>query len=532
MAWAVAGMDAGSDFTAIGAERGNSYRIWQDATHVRLYEASSNVATLRASFAAANAAGQTHSYQVIYNPLTGVLQVARDGNPLGSWTDTTLLTSGGYLSLRTDGSSVQYDANGNVTRRINPAGIDISLTYDQENRLITVSGNRTASYTYDGDGVLVKAVDSSNNITTVVVGPHYEVRNTTPRKYYYAGSVRVAMRDNGTLYFLLSDHLGSTNLTLDSSGNRLDPNAELRYKPYGDTRYNGGGQKTNYRFTGQRWDQGHGLYWYNSRWFDPLVGRFMQADSIVPDPGNPQALNRYSYVRNNPLKYTDPTGHVFIEGTGGGGGYGTPWWENNRAKDRPFSIRNIGPGGQYGQGEIPLGDHMVSVYLPPTVRTYQNSEGLLPLYEPKYGLATPTSYAPEHDVEDYWWGDEVPGKNAVQPNQWKRVTTQRRVEGPNVQGLVEGLGRGLAGIPASLELSPEPTRGEVAANALIVGANVANGLAGAGWESTFVLQVNPTTGGYRVIILSRPGYAHEQFYRTFQGLYVINWGSETIGRRR
>ena len=408
----------------------------------------------------------------------------------------------------------------------------ISLVCDAENRLTQVTGGKTASYTYDGDGVLVKAVDSSNNITTVVVGPHYEVRNTTVRKYYYAGNVRVAMRDNGTLYWLLTDHLGSTSLTLDSSGNRLDPNAELRYKPYGDTRYNGGGQKTNYRFTGQRWDQGHGLYWYNSRWFDPLVGRFMQADSIVPDPGNPQALNRYSYVRNNPLKYTDPTGHVFIEGTGGGGGYGTPWWENNRAKDRPFSIRNIGPGGQYGQGEIPLGDHMVSVYLPPTVRTYQNSEGLLPLYEPKYGLATPTSYAPEHDVEDYWWGDEVPGKNAVQPNQWKRVTTQRRVEGPNVQGLVEGLGRGLAGIPASLELSPEPTRGEVAANALIVGANVANGLAGAGWESTFVLQVNPTTGGYRVIILSRPGYAHEQFYRTFQGLYVINWGSETIGRRR
>jgi len=219
-----------------------------------------------------------------------------------------------------------YDANGNpsagpstdsgggasgqaVTRRINPAGVDISLTYDQENRLITVSGNRTASYAYDGDGNLVKAVDSSNNITTVVVGPHYEVRNTTPRKYYYAGSVRVAMRDNGTLYWLLTDHLGSTALTLDSSGNRLDPNAELRYKPYGDTRYNPGSQKTNYRFTGQRWDQGHGLYWYNSRWYDPLIGRFMQADTIVPQPGNPQALNRYSYVLGNPLRYTDPTGH-------------------------------------------------------------------------------------------------------------------------------------------------------------------------------------------------------------------------------
>ena len=186
---------------------------------------------------------------------------------------------------------------------------NITLAYDQENRLITVSGNRTASYAYDGDGDLVKAVDSSNLITTTVVGPHYEVRNTTVRKYYYAGDARVAMRDNGTLYWLLTDHLGSTSLTLDSSGNRLDPNAELRYMPYGDMRYNGGGQKTNYRFTGQRWDQGHGLYWYNSRWFDPLIGRFMQADTIVPQPGNPQALNRYSYVLGNPLRYTDPTGH-------------------------------------------------------------------------------------------------------------------------------------------------------------------------------------------------------------------------------
>ena len=191
-----------------------------------------------------------------------------------------------------------------VTQRINPAGVDITLAYDQENRLITVSGNRTASYAYDGDGNLVKAVDSSNNITTVVVGPHYEVRNTTPRKYYYAGSVRVAMRDNGTLYWLLTDHLGSTALTLDSSGNRLDPNAELRYKPYGDTRYNPGSQKTNYRFTGQRWDQGHGLYWFNSRWFDPLIGRFMQADSIVPQPGNPQALNRYLKGRQPCRCYT------------------------------------------------------------------------------------------------------------------------------------------------------------------------------------------------------------------------------------
>ena len=50
----------------------------------------------------------------------------------------------------------------------------------------------------------------------------------------------------------------------------------------------------------------------------------MQADSVVPEPGNPQALNRYAYVLGNPLRYTDPTGHAFIEGTGGGGC--VPWW--------------------------------------------------------------------------------------------------------------------------------------------------------------------------------------------------------------
>jgi len=86
------------------------------------------------------------------------------------------------------------------------------------------------------------------------------------------------------------------------------PLRQAQGEPYGDARYNPGGQKTNYRFTGQRWDQGHGLYWYNSRWYDPLVGRFMQADSIVPQPGNPQSLNRYAYTLNNPLRYTDPTG--------------------------------------------------------------------------------------------------------------------------------------------------------------------------------------------------------------------------------
>ncbi len=66
---------------------------------------------------------------------------------------------------------------------------------------------------------------------------------------------------------------------------------------------------TSYRFTGQREDT-TGLYFYNARYYDPVVGRFAQADTIVPQPGNPQSFNRYSYTLNNPVKYRDPSGHV------------------------------------------------------------------------------------------------------------------------------------------------------------------------------------------------------------------------------
>ena len=52
------------------------------------------------------------------------------------------------------------------------------------------------------------------------------------------------------------------------------------------------------------------MYYYGARYYDPALGRFIAPDTIVPEPGNPQSLNRYAYVNNNPLKYTDPTGHA------------------------------------------------------------------------------------------------------------------------------------------------------------------------------------------------------------------------------
>ena len=75
-------------------------------------------------------------------------------------------------------------------------------------------------------------------------------------------------------------------------------------------RYTDGVTPTKYTFTGQYDYMGDfGLMFFNARWVDPALGRFAQADSIVPGPGNPQAWDRYSYSFNNPVRYTDPSGH-------------------------------------------------------------------------------------------------------------------------------------------------------------------------------------------------------------------------------
>lgn len=93
-------------------------------------------------------------------------------------------------------------------------------------------------------------------------------------------------------------------LATDANGNRI---GELRYTPYGVTRYEWGNIPTNRRYTGQPWE-GVGLYDYGARMYSPSLGRFVSADTVIPNPGNPQDLNRYAYVRNSPLAYVDPDG--------------------------------------------------------------------------------------------------------------------------------------------------------------------------------------------------------------------------------
>jgi RHS repeat-associated protein/uncharacterized repeat protein (TIGR01451 family) len=135
--------------------------------------------------------------------------------------------------------------------------------------------------------------------------------NHTWRSYYHAAGRRVAMRvqDGSTganqVHYLFADHLGSTNVTYNTA---TGSSTAQHYYPWGTVRPGpNNALPTGYTYTGQL-DSGLGLMYYGARHYDPQLGRFISPDTIVPDPGNPQALNRYSYVLNNPLRYTDPTG--------------------------------------------------------------------------------------------------------------------------------------------------------------------------------------------------------------------------------
>ncbi len=144
------------------------------------------------------------------------------------------------------------------------------------------------------------------------------------------------------IYYYSHDHLGSSSLITDSNGEEV---IRTHYTPYGevDLHYTGkyniptleerssdpnpisndrsddftrnGAEDPKHaslglKFTGQDYDPESNLYYYNARYYDPTIGLFTTADTIVPNSTDSQAYNRYMYVMGNPITYTDPSGNI------------------------------------------------------------------------------------------------------------------------------------------------------------------------------------------------------------------------------
>lgn len=244
-------------------------------------------------------------------------------------------TNGPHQARNVGGYTYGYDSNGNLT---NDGARN--YTWDASNRPSSINvGALTESYRYNADGARVRT--SSSQETRLYLEDVWEETTAgATRSTYMLNNQPVAVREvqgsTNPVTYLHGDQLGSVSIATTSAGavasrQEFDPWGKVR--PYVIPRTPITQTKRNY--TGQILDSS-GLLFYNARYYDPGIGRFISADTIVPGandltvwpsdafafavwntgydgPANPQSLNRYSYVDNNPLSGTDPTGHFLVE---------------------------------------------------------------------------------------------------------------------------------------------------------------------------------------------------------------------------
>jgi RHS repeat-associated protein len=335
------------------------------------YDAQNRLTSAYTSGTTTNAYNQAVSYDNIGN-------ITSKGG-----TTYTYDSSHAHRVSNVGSSAYSYDGNGNV---LSGGGRNYSWSRDNMPTAIQNTSNGVSeSYWYDADGQRVKKVNTAGGtglVSYYIGGMWEEDSNGTTRALYQFGGKAMAQRTtlaggSSSVVYLNYDHLGSASVASDGSGNVV---SHQDFDPWGAAR---GGDaitsQTDVNYTGQIKDTGTGLLYYNSRFYDPALGRFLSADSIVPGaasgagggadtlgqdknselrpltvdfheagfvatlgdenrftqqkgftfqlsdkdrqkaknamgPVNPQALNRYSYTLNNPVRYIDPTGHSVYMG--------------------------------------------------------------------------------------------------------------------------------------------------------------------------------------------------------------------------
>lgn len=201
-------------------------------------------------------------------------------------------------------SSYTYDANGNMQ-----TGGGKTFSWDGQDRLSSVKlGLATTEFTYGAGSDRIKKIQGAN--TTLYFNGLIEEVNGSPIQYYHAGAMLVAKKDAaGNRAWYHADRLGSIRLMTNEVGAEVK---DYDYRPFGETVASSGSEWNERGFTGQITDAETGLMYYNARYYDASLGRFISADPAVQDDDDPQDLNCYSYCGNNPINYNDPTGHIRV----------------------------------------------------------------------------------------------------------------------------------------------------------------------------------------------------------------------------
>ena len=275
-------------------------------------------------------ASKSYTYDAIGNLVTksdvsAAAYVYGAGNAAGAG------DAGPHAVVSAGSHTYTYDDNGNLL-----TGAGRTLTWTSFNKPKTVaSTTTTTTFAYGPERARIRQTQAQGASTTTItyIGVVYEHITRTGEAakrvhYVFAGARRIAAftQDDAptpseTLRYLHHDHLGSVDTITGATGTVLE---RLSYDAFGKRRTASGtsvwrdaalaitGAETRRGFTDHEHLDAFALIHMNGRVYDPHLGRFLSADPFIQFPASTQGLNRYSYVLNNPLSLTDPSGYFSL----------------------------------------------------------------------------------------------------------------------------------------------------------------------------------------------------------------------------
>ena len=216
---------------------------------------------------------------------------------IGTYTYPTPGSARPHAVIATPLGSYGYDAAGNMTST--PTD---TLVYDGDNRLEEVVG--VVEFVYGPDGERLKKVAGAS--TTLFLGGDAEIAGGTMTKYLPGDAKRIGTGGSAETYWLHRDHLQSVRITTDDTAAIV---MRANYKSYGEQLLTVSTLPDSKAYIGERHDVETGLIYLHARYYDPALGRFIQADTLDPDIKGVD-INRYAYALNDPINQSDPNGHL------------------------------------------------------------------------------------------------------------------------------------------------------------------------------------------------------------------------------
>jgi len=210
--------------------------------------------------------------------------------------------------------------------------------WDYENRMTSARNrNKIVRYQYDALGRRVlrhgKAVGANAKYTYDGLDVILDDGSDGVIKYQNGLGIddKLKFTVNGQAKYFLQDRLGSTVGLADSSGTVV---SSASYDSFGNSTNN---LSTRYQYTGREYDSFTGLYFYRARWYDANLGRFISQDPIGFAGGD---VNLFGYVRNNPIKFTDPMGFCPSTNEPCNGQSNPKLWDKPQFGDGPYTKQN------------------------------------------------------------------------------------------------------------------------------------------------------------------------------------------------